>query len=441
LRARLREVAVVHHPTLARLVAVGDEDGRVMVAREWIEGEVMSTSLGAGAAADALIAVLDGIEMAHWHDLCHGRIAPDRIVLSASGPVLVDLGLEGQGSVQGDLRAVADTLEAVGAPLPDPLAQVVAATHQGMYPTARDLQDALRKARRGVAVPVPALWARGALVAALGLLIGVGVVWWRKPEPVEVLPAPPPVAPVAPAAAPAPPPPAPAPAPEPRPAPSVRPPSPTPAPASPPPAPEPEVVVLEVPAPTPAPAPTVRISTVPAPAPVPVPVPVPAPPPAPVPAPVSTPVPRGAWELEAGAGDTVILRIAAEQSVVTRTGASGRPVLEVHCRRGKADVYLLPGVAAVETVVLENGSMAKLSTVRATVPGQASREVLWKGSDGASTLALPRRDLSWFRGLERVEGVVALAYTPFASDAVLAGFRWTGFADAAAPYRSVCGFD
>ncbi len=429
---------MVHHPTLARLVAVGDEDGRVMVAREWIEGEVMSASLGAGAAADVLIAVLDGIEMAHWHDLCHGRIAPDRIVLSAAGPVLVDLGLEGQGSVQGDLRAVADTLEAVGAPLPDPLAQVVAATHQGMYPTARDLQDALRKARRGVAVPVPALWARGALVAALGLLVGVGVVWWRRPEPVEALPDPPPVAPVAPVAAPAP---APAVPPEPGPAPSVRPSSPRSAPAAPAPVPEPEpepeVVVLEVPAPAPAPVPTVRISAVPAPAPVPVPVPAPAP----VPAPVSTPVPRGAWELEAGAGDTVILRIAAEQSVVTRTGASGRPVLEVHCRRGKADVYLLPGVAAVETVVLENGSMAKLSTVRATVPGQASREVLWKGSDGSSTLALPRRDLSWFRGLERVEGVVALAYTPFASDAVLAGFRWTGFADAVAPYRSVCGFD
>lgn len=444
LRTRMREVAQVRHATLARLVAVGEEDGALVVARQWVDGAPLQGPLAADAAADLFIALLDGVELAHWHDLTHGHITPDRIIVGEEGPVLVGLGLEGQGSVQGDLRAVVDAFEAVTGRLPDRYAQVVAAAHQGTYATARDLQEALRRARAGGAGPfVLPLWARVLAVAALGLLVGILGIVSMRPGP-EAPPAPPPSLPAAPVPVPEATPPVPAPVPEAPPEVAAVAPSPRPSPVAPEPVPvplpEPQVIqVVQVPAP----APTVRVSAVPAPAPVPAPVPAPAPvAPAPRPLPTFDPgASRGAWEVHAGTDDSVLLRLAAEQSVTTRAGQVGRPVIEVRCRRGKATVSLDPGVPAVETVLLENGSMAQLHEVRASVQGRSPVAQRWKGAEGSARLELPKRELDWFVSLEREQGVVALGYTPFASDAVLAGFRWTGFEAAVAPWRSVCGFD
>jgi hypothetical protein len=128
----------------------------------------------------------------------------------------------------------------------------------------------------------------------------------------------------------------------------------------------------------------------------------------------------------------------ADGPVHTHQGAGRRPVITVRCRRGKAEVSLDPGVDAVETVVLENGSMAQLSRVVVTAPSRGTHDALWKGQPGGA-LQLPKRDMGWFRSLERVQGEVTMAYTPFASEGAVASFQWTGFAEAVAPYRSVCG--
>ena len=162
LRARMREAATLRHANLAHLVAVGTEDGAVAIAREWLAGSLARTISTPGDACRAMIDVLDAIELAHWHDLTHGDIRKEKFLVRDDGAVvLVDLGLEGQGTVQRDLRGVADALEDLGGALPEPMAQVVAATHQGAYPTARDLQRALQRAlRSGGDGGGTALWAR-----------------------------------------------------------------------------------------------------------------------------------------------------------------------------------------------------------------------------------------------------------------------------------------
>ena len=139
-------------------------------------------------------------------------------------------------------------------------------------------------------------------------------------------------------------------------------------------------------------------------------------------------------------GTGVVFRLAADATVRSRTGSGGRPVMAVTCDRGKVSVSLSPGVVAVETLVLENGSSASWSEVLATSPGGSAVRQEWRGAEGQATLTLPRRQSTrWIRELERAEGTVALSYTPFASESVVAPFTWTGFAQIVAPYRSVCG--
>ena len=96
LRARLREVAPLHHPQLARLVAVGTEDDAVVVAREWLDRPW--TAATAEEVCDGLIEVLDGLELAHWHDLVHGDVRVEKLLQADDGRVvLVDLGVAAHG--------------------------------------------------------------------------------------------------------------------------------------------------------------------------------------------------------------------------------------------------------------------------------------------------------------------------------------------------------
>ncbi len=428
LRARVREASQLSHPHLARWVTVGEEDGKVLLAREWVAGPALAPGMDPQEAGRLLVQVLDALAHAHWHDLHHGAVRPSCVLRDGVGRVvLADLGLAPHGSAQGDLRAVADTLEALVPDLPDALAGVVASTHAGAYPTARDQQHALKQAL--LADPGPA-WGRWLLGGSLLLAVLVALLMCWGPGNTPA-PEPPPVATAIPSPAPAPvvapTPPAPSPVTKPAPTPRrPRPPSPEPVPV-PDPAPEPQVVVIPTPVPV----------TVVVPAPVPEPVPVaisepvvPAPPPMPTTLPAT-----GKWTVEGDGDDGFVLRLISDQAVQDRLGRSGRAVFEVRCARGKARITLHPGVRSVERILLDGVDSGQV-LVRADLGPLGVRELKFATEEGRP-LSLGRRGSSW---LPEAGGLtqVRLTYTPFASDAVVAPFDWRGFDVAWAQAGAAC---
>jgi len=434
LRARVREASQLSHPHLARWVTVGEEDGKVLLAREWVAGPALAPGMDPQEAGRLLVQVLDALAHAHWHDLHHGAVRPSCLLRDGDGRVvLADLGLAPHGSAQGDLRGIADTLEALAPDLPDALAGVVASTHAGAYPTARDQQHALKQAL--LADPGPA-WGRWLLGGSLllAMLMALLMCWGRGSTPSVPTP-PPPVTTAVPSPAPAPvvapippaSPPVPKPSPTPR---RPAPPSPEPEPEPvPEPVPEPQVVVIPVPVPI-----TV---VVPAPVPEPVPevVPEPAPPvPAPQPMPTSLPA-TGKWTVEGDGAGGFVLRLIADQAVQDRLGRSGRAVFEVRCARGKARVTLHPGVRSVERIMVD-GIDSQQVLVRADLGPLGVRKLKFATEEGRP-LSLGRRGSSWLSdagGLTEVR----LTYTPFASDAVVAPFDWRGFDVAWAQAGAAC---
>ena len=423
LRARIRAAAQLSHPGLARWVTVGEEDGSVLLAREWLPGPALAAPMDAHEAGRALIQVLDALAHAHWHDLHHGGIEPSCLIRGASGEViLADLGLHAHGSAADDLRCIADCLEALVPGLPDELASVVASTHAGAYPTARDQQEALRRALASQPDGVP--WGRWLLGGSLLLaaIVAVVVCVGRPTTEPEPVPEPEPVVveptPVAPVPVPEPQPVAAA-VPEPR-APTPVPPRPAPVLPEPEPEPEPEVVIVPVPAPEPAPEPVVV--QVPAPVPEPEPV-VPAPVPEPQPMPASLPA-TGKWTLEGDGSGGQVLTLIGEAPVTDRLGRSGRPVIQVHCSGGKAWMTLHPGVQSVERILVD-GFDSQQVLVRADLEALGTKDLKFKTEEGRP-LSLGRRASSWLREAGSLE-TVQMSYTPFASDAVVARFDWRGF--------------
>jgi tRNA A-37 threonylcarbamoyl transferase component Bud32 len=434
LRMRIREASAVRHPSLARWVTLKEEDGQLIVAREWLPGPAFTGPMPAKDAVKIMVAVLDGLDVAHWHDLTHGRIAAERILRGEDNtPVLVDLGLEGQGTVAADLRAVADTLEAITSEMPHGLRSVIARAHEGVYTTAADLKLALELSLRPAAAP-PVNWARRLFVASLCLPLGIAVWLCFGPqangpdtvvvaEPVEVAPveaAPVEDLPAVERAAVAPR--------GPRRPPVVEPDEPLPEPPVELPEPQPQTIVVAAPPQGPSAA-RVVVAPVEAPA-------APAPP---VPAPEAPAgVAIGKWHIDrSGGGSGVVLRLIAEHPVQDRLGRAGRPAVEVHCNGGKASLVLAPGVQSVERVMLENGLDSDLALVEATVDGRAVDGLRLKVDTGTALMHLPRRGAGWLLELHGARSV-AFSYTPFASPAVVAEFDWTGF-EAAWRQAGTCG--
>ncbi len=436
LRARIREAAQLSHPHLARWVAVGEEEGMVLLAREWLPGPALTPGMDARDAVKAMIQVLDALAHAHWHDLHHGAVRPSCLIRDGGGrEILTDLGLASHGSVGGDLRGVVDTLEALSPALPAPVASVVASTHAGAFPTARDLQEALKRA---LAVKAEPGWGRWLLGASLLVAVGVAaLVCWGRPEGEEE-----PVSPQLTVVAPAP---APVPSPDPLPAPAVAA-APSPAPARPAaavtaPEPPPEPEVVGVPLLAPPPEPEFVVVSVPAPEPAPAPVPVPEPVPEPVPVPAPQPMPTsmpamGKWEVDRSAGDvSVTLRLIADNAVQDRLGRSGRPVFQVHCAAGKVSVSLHPGVQSVERILVD-GLDTDQVLVRVEMGPGAIEDQTWKTAEGRP-LFQSRKASQWVVYTRPLDGV-RMSFTPFASESVIADFDWRGF-DVAWKQAGVCG--
>lgn len=93
----------LHHPHLACLLDAGASEGRLYLAFAFVPGEPLAARLAGDASpwppatALALLQQLAGaLDAIHVHDLVHGYVAPDHVLLDAHGQaILCDLGLVG----------------------------------------------------------------------------------------------------------------------------------------------------------------------------------------------------------------------------------------------------------------------------------------------------------------------------------------------------------
>ncbi len=100
LKRELRMVALASHPSIARLLDTGEDDGTLFVVREYVEGESVRQLLdtvGHVAAEDAiqiLRSTLDGLAAAHEAGVLHLDLKPENVIVGPGGTVKVcDLGL------------------------------------------------------------------------------------------------------------------------------------------------------------------------------------------------------------------------------------------------------------------------------------------------------------------------------------------------------------
>lgn len=91
-------VNAVHSSGVAHVVDVETDDAQPFVVSEFIEGPTLATRLRSGALpprelaalADALRHILDAVHAVH---VVHRDVKPSNVILSATGPVLIDFGI------------------------------------------------------------------------------------------------------------------------------------------------------------------------------------------------------------------------------------------------------------------------------------------------------------------------------------------------------------
>jgi serine/threonine-protein kinase len=94
-----RAMARLSHPNVLAVFDVGELDGRVFLAMEWIEGQTLTAWLRERArawteVADAFVAAARGLQAAHEAGLVHRDFKPDNALVDAQGRIRVtDFGL------------------------------------------------------------------------------------------------------------------------------------------------------------------------------------------------------------------------------------------------------------------------------------------------------------------------------------------------------------
>jgi serine/threonine protein kinase len=87
------------HPAAAPVLDVRSVGERILFTQPWYEGVSLRALLQSDApwsfeeAAALLLPLLEGLGQAHQLGLLHREVSPDNVVLTATGPVLVDFGL------------------------------------------------------------------------------------------------------------------------------------------------------------------------------------------------------------------------------------------------------------------------------------------------------------------------------------------------------------
>ena len=111
-----RAVSRLNHPNICTLHDIGREDGVDFMVMECIEGETLSDRLQKGAltldeALRSAIAIGDALDKAHRQRIVHRVLKPGNVMLTKSGPKLLDFGLakvQSKSVQEPDLSAVTE---------------------------------------------------------------------------------------------------------------------------------------------------------------------------------------------------------------------------------------------------------------------------------------------------------------------------------------------
>jgi serine/threonine protein kinase len=93
-----RTAAQVSHPNACRIYDLAEDQNRLVIVMEFIEGESLAVRIERGPlpaqeAAQITLSVLSALEAFHNSGIVHRDLKPENIVLSASGTKLLDFGI------------------------------------------------------------------------------------------------------------------------------------------------------------------------------------------------------------------------------------------------------------------------------------------------------------------------------------------------------------
>jgi serine/threonine protein kinase len=94
-----RAAAAVSHPNIVTLYEVGEDDGRLYLVHEFVQGQTLRTIIGGRPlnprrAVDVASQIAEALADAHAADLVHGAITADTIVVTPKGHAKIpDFGL------------------------------------------------------------------------------------------------------------------------------------------------------------------------------------------------------------------------------------------------------------------------------------------------------------------------------------------------------------
>jgi len=111
-----RAAAQVAHPNACQIYDIAEDQNRLVLVLEFIEGEALARRIERGPlpaqeAAQIVLAILSALEAFHKRGIIHRDLKPGNIVLSTTGTKLLDFGIAKQLSV--------NSLEETAATLPD----------------------------------------------------------------------------------------------------------------------------------------------------------------------------------------------------------------------------------------------------------------------------------------------------------------------------------
>jgi len=98
LRREARAAATLSHPNICQLYDIGEEDGELFIAMEYLEGEPLAARLARGPvplaeAVQTALGILAALAALHARGLIHRDLKPSNIFLTAHGVKLLDFGL------------------------------------------------------------------------------------------------------------------------------------------------------------------------------------------------------------------------------------------------------------------------------------------------------------------------------------------------------------